>query len=69
MQGNMCRITTLVGNSPPSKKWGIKLQSIYKGSTWLDMRQAQDIWLRIKVREVDIRLNKAGKDHDNAITT
>ena len=30
MKGNMCRITTLGGKSPPSKKLGIKLQKIYK---------------------------------------
>ena len=33
------------------------------------MRQAWDIGLIIKVREVGIRLNEAGKTHDNAITT
>ena len=33
------------------------------------MRQAQDIWLILKVREASIRLNEAGKAHDNAITT
>ena len=33
------------------------------------MRQAQAIWLKLKVREADVRLNKAGKAHDNAITT
>ena len=56
--------------SPPGKKWGIKLQKIYKkGSTWIDMRQDRAIWLIIKVREADIRLNKESKTHDNAITT
>ena len=30
MQGNMCRIMTLGGKSPPGKKWGIKLQKICK---------------------------------------
>ena len=70
MQGSMCRIMTLGGRSPTGKKWGIKLQKIYKlGSAWLDMRQARAIWLIIKVREVGIRLNKASKTHDNAITT
>ena len=33
------------------------------------MRQAQAIWLIIKVRESIIRLNKGRKTHDNAITT
>ena len=70
MQGNMCKIMTLGEKSPPSEKWGIKLQRIYKkGSAWLDMRQARAIWLIIKVREADVRLNKARKTHDNAITT
>ena len=27
------------------------------------------IWLILKVREAGIRLNEAGKAHDNAITT
>ena len=40
-----------------------------KGYAWLDMRQAWDIWLIIKVNEVGIRLNKERKTHDNAITT
>ena len=70
MKGDMCRITTLRGKYPLDKKWGIKLQKIYiKGSTCLDMRQARAIWLIIKVREAGIRLNKASKTHDNAITT
>ena len=33
------------------------------------MRQAWAIWLIIKVREAGVRLNKARKTHDNAITT
>ena len=70
MQGNMCRITILGGRSPPRKKWGIKLQHIYvKVFSWLDMRQDLARWLIIKVREAIIRLNKASKTHDNAITT
>ena len=36
---------------------------------WLDMRQDRAIWLILKVREADIRLNEAGKAHENAITT
>ena len=31
--------------------------------------QDQDISLIIKVKEVNIRINKASKTHDNAITT
>ena len=33
------------------------------------MRQARAIWLITRVREADIRLKKAIKSHDNAITT
>ena len=33
------------------------------------MRQAQAIWMKLNVREAGIKLNKAGKAHDNAITT
>ena len=44
-------------------------KDIEKGFTWLDMRQARAIWLIIKVREAGIRLNKASKTHDHAITT
>ena len=42
---------------------------IKNGSTWLDMRQAQAIWLKRNVRGAGIKLNKAGKAHDNAFTT
>ena len=44
-------------------------KDLKNGSAWLDMRQARDIWLKFNVREVGVRLNKAGKAHDNAITT
>ena len=30
IEGCMCRIATLGGKSPLGKKWGIKLQKIYK---------------------------------------
>ena len=33
------------------------------------MTQARAIWLIIKVKEANIRLNEVGKTHDNAITT
>ena len=69
MQGYMCRISTLGGKSPPGKKGNQAAKDIKNGSAWLDMRQAWDIWLILKVREAGIRLNKAGKPHDNAITT
>ena len=44
-------------------------KDIQNGSAWLDMRQAQAIWMILKVREADIRLNKASTTHDNVITT
>ena len=44
-------------------------KDIKDGSAWLDMRQAWAIWLKCNVREAGIRLNKAGKAHDNAFTT
>ena len=33
------------------------------------MRQIREIWLKLNVKKVSIRLNKAGKAHDNEITT
>ena len=36
---------------------------------WLEMRQAWAIWLKLDVREASVTLNKAGKAHDNTITT
>ena len=69
MQGYMCRIATLRGKSPPGKIGDQDAKDIKDGSTWLDMRQAWAIWLKLKVREANVRLKKAGKAHDNAITT
>ena len=68
MQGYMCRMSTLRGKSPLGRQ-GNKLRRKKNGYAWLDMRQAQDIWLKRNVREAGIKLNKAGKSHDNAITT
>ena len=65
----MCRIATLRGKSPPSKKGNQAVKDIKKGYAWLDMRQARAIWLKRNVREAGIKLNNAGKAHDNAITT
>ena len=31
------------------------------------MRQARAIWLKLNVREADVRLNKAGKAHDKQL--
>ena len=68
MQGYMCSILTLGGKSPLDKK-GDKMRRNKNGSEWLDMRQAWDIWLKLKVREAGVRLKKVGKAHDNAIKT
>ena len=69
MQGYMCRISTLRGKSPLGKKWDQATKDIKRGSAWVDMRQARAIWLKRNVRGVNIKLNKAGKAHDNAFTT
>ena len=44
-------------------------KDIQNGSAWLDMRQAWAIWLKHNVRGASIKLNKAGKYHDNAFAT
>ena len=69
MQGYMCRIETLGRKSPPGKTGNQATKDKKDGYAWLDMRQARVIWLKLKVRETDVRLKKAGKAHDNAITT
>ena len=69
MQGYMCRIMTLGGKSPPGKIGTQAAKDIKDGFAWLDMRQARAIWMKLKVREAGVRLKKAGKAHDNAITT
>ena len=69
MQGYMCRIVTLRGKSPPGRIGNQATKDIKDGSTWLDMRKYRAIWMKLKVREADIRLNEAGKAHYNAITT
>ena len=33
------------------------------------MRKDQAIWMKRNVREAGIKINKAGKAHDNAFTT
>ena len=68
MQGYMCRISTLREKSPPGKRES-SCEGHKNGSAWLDMRQAWDIWLKCNVRRADIKLNKAGKAHDNAFRT
>ena len=69
MQGYICRISTLKEKSPPGKKGNQAVKDIKDGSAWLDMRQARAIWLKSNVKGADIKLNKAGKAHDNAFTT
>ena len=69
MQGYICRISTLEGKYPPGKKGNQAAKDIKKGSAWLDMRQAQAIWLKRNVGGAGIKLNKTGKAHYNAFTT
>ena len=69
MYGYMCRISTLEGKSPPGKKGTSSCEGYKNGSAWLDMRQAQAIWLKLNVSGAGIKLNEAGKAHDNAFTT
>ena len=69
MQGYMCRISTLRGKSPLGTKGNQAAKDIKNGSAWLDMRQAWAIWLKRNVRGAGIKLNKAGKAHDNAFAT
>ena len=58
------------GENPlPVKKGNQDAKDIKNGSAWLDMRQARAIWLKHNVRGASIKLNKTGKDHDNASTT
>ena len=58
-----------MGETPLSVKIGNQAaKDIQNGSTWLETRQAQGIWMILKVREAGIRLNEAGKTHDNAFT-
>ena len=64
----MCRISTLGGRSPPGKRASQAAKDIQNGSAWLDMRQARAIRMKLKFKEAGIRLNKAGKAHDNIIT-
>ena len=69
MQGYMCRRSTLKGKSPLSKKGNQAVKDIKNGSAWLDMRQAQAIWMKHNVRGAGIKLIKTGKAHDNAFTS
>ena len=58
-----------LGEIPSWYKGNQDAKDIKNGSAWLDMRQAWAIWLKRNVREASIKLNKAGKAHDNAFTT
>ena len=64
----MRRISTLEENPLPVKR-ATSCEGYKNGFAWLDMRQARAIWMKRNVREASIKLNKAGKAHDNAITT
>ena len=68
MQGYMCRIVTLRGKSPAGKIGNQATKDIKDGSAWIDMRQALAIWLKLKVKEADVRVKKVGKSHDIVIT-
>ena len=57
------------GENTLSVKGKQAAKDIKDGSAWLDMRQAWAIWLKRNVRGAGIKLNKAGKAHDNAFTT
>ena len=69
MQGHMCRIATLEGKSPPGKNRESSCKGYTKWLSCLDMIHTRAIWLILRVREAGIRLKKAGKTDDNAITT
>ena len=57
------------GENPLPVKGKQAAKDVKDGSAWLDMRQAQAIWLKHNVRKASIKLNKVGKAHDNAFTT
>ena len=57
------------GENPFLVKGKQAVKDIKDGSAWLDMRQARAIWLKNNVRGAGVKLNKAGKAHDNAFTT
>ena len=58
------------GENPlPVKRASQAAKDIKNGSVWLDMGQARAIWLKRNARGDGIKLNEAGKAHDNAITT
>ena len=69
MQGNICRIATLGGKSPPIKNQ----ESSYKGYTkWLCMARhetSSGYMADTQSQGVNIRLNEVSKSHENAITT
>ena len=57
------------GGNPLPVKGESSCEGYKNGFAWLDMRQAWAIWLKLNVRGASIKLNKAGKDHDNAFST
>ena len=58
-----------LGENPLPIKRESSCEGYKNGSALLDMRQARAIWLKHNVRGAGIKLNKAGKAHDNAFTT
>ena len=50
MQGYMCRIATLGGKSPLDKTGNQATKDIKYGFAWLEMRQAQAIWMKIQIQ-------------------
>ena len=69
MQGNMCRLMTLEGKSPPGKKRGIKLQKGYKRDFLARHETSSGYMVDNQSQKASIRLNKEIKTHDNATTT
>ena len=57
------------GENPLPVKMESSCEGYKNGSAWLDMRQAQAIWMKRNVRRAGIKINKAGKAHDNAFIT
>ena len=57
------------GENPLPIKGKQAAKDIKDGFAWLGMRQYRAILLKRDVRGVGIKLNKAGKAHDNAFTT
>ena len=69
MQGNMCRITTLI-EGPLLVKNGESSFQIYVKRIFLDRHETRLGYMADnQSQEASIRLNKESKNYDNAITT